>query len=218
MGNRKRASRRNTITFIIMAVMLVVAVSTTIVLAAFTAQKTSSATLTFANGLQLKLDPITPGAAIKITSAPAQVTGTFSYSGTMTGLSDSVTMDGIKATLINQNGYVAYSVILKEGGSAVSGSWSALSSSVSTFTPDTGETDWQAKLTLPSGWALVETPNSSTIKVKRTAIINVNTPTHLFTSIVFEGASTASNVTSLAGRSIVLEFNIVADTAGVPTI
>ena len=210
---KKKMDKRTKITFIIMSVLLAFSLTTTIVLAAFQAQKTSTATLTFASGIKMKLDPKTSGAAIKITSADYAVTGTFSYSGTMTNLNSNVSLDGITAT-VDQAGYVAYSVILKEGSSQIAGSWSNLSSNASTFVPSSGSKNWKAVLTVPSGWT-ISSKSNSTIKMQNATAFTAGTGKDLFTSLEFAGSGTAANITDLAGRTIVMDFKIVADTASI---
>ncbi len=210
---KKKMDKKTKVSFIIMSVLLALSLTTTIVLAAFHAQKTSTATLTFASGIKMKLDPKTSGAAIKITSAAYAVTGTFTYSGTMSNLNSNVSLDGILAQ-IDQAGYIAYSVILKESSATIAGTWSAISSGVSTFTPSAGSKNWRAKLTVPSGWT-GSSVTTNKFKVQNSTQIAASTSTELFTSLEFYGSGTPANITDLAGRTIVMDFKIVADTASV---
>ncbi len=224
---KRKMDKRTRGAFILMAVLLVLSMTTTIVLAAFQANKTSTATLTFANGIKLALTKTgTSNTTIEIADAAASVTGTFTYSAksgsSMTGLSAAVNMDGIKATLTDQAGFLAYSILVKMGDagsttSAVTGSWSAISGSGTTSTFQPQGQDWTLILTVPaSTWSASATTNATTpLKVSQssgTAIATGSTGVVLFSKIVIQGATDASNVTSLAGKQIDLEFVICADT------
>ena len=79
----KTVSKKSTFTIITLACLLAVAVASTIILAAFSAVRTSTTTITFAEGLTMTLAPKTDAASIKISDAGAATpTGEFSYSHT----------------------------------------------------------------------------------------------------------------------------------------
>ena len=209
-------NRRTKIAFIIMGVLLGLSLTTTIVLAAFTAGKTSTATLTFASGLTLKLDPLDSSAAIHITSAPAAVTGTFSYTNgtsndTFTNLDAPVTLNGIKATP-NKAAYIAYQLTLKIGANNAGGSWGTVSSNKVTFT---ATDDWKLELTLQANW-VKDSSTNSTIVIKKSSTTSTSGE-QIFASIYVCGKTTATNMNALAGLSLGLEFSIQADTAATPT-
>ena len=215
---KKRMDKKYKVTIVALSLLLAIALTSTIALAAFQANKTSSATISFANGLTLKLEATaTSDSTIRIATTNASVSGTFTYSATsgnsMTGLTSNVVIDGIKGTL-NQAGYLAYSILLKEGSNNIAGSWAALTDTGTSavFTPNgSGKpNNWRAKITLAAGWTAAT--SSNTYKIQNATQIAANTATNLFTKLEFYGSGTAANVTDLAGRSIIMSFKVVADT------
>ena len=214
---KKRMDKKYKVTIVALSLLLAIALTSTIALAAFQANKTSSATISFANGLTLKLEATaTSDSTIRIATANASVSGTFTYSATsgnsMTNLTSNVVIDGIKGTL-NQAGYLAYSILLKEGSSNIVGSWAALTNTGTSavFTPTSGAKNWRAKITLAAGWT-ASAVTSNTYKIQNATQIAANTATPLFSKLEFYCSGTAANVTDLAGRSIIMSFKVVADT------
>jgi len=216
---RKKLDKRTKISFVIMSVLLALSLTTTVVLAAFRAQFTGNAiTLTFANGIKMKIFANDSSATLKVNPSTTDLTvaGTFTYSGTLTGLGANTTLDGIKCQ-IDQQGYLAMGFRVKLGSSWVAGNWSTFSSNVSTFTPSSG--DWLAKITFSSAWAKNEsgtTANASgPLKVKQSSssATAASTDVTLFTQIVVQGKTTAADVTALAGQSVTFQIQIYASTA-----
>ena len=221
---KQKMSKGTKRAFILMAILLTLSMTTTIVLAAFQASKTSTATLTFANGIKLALTKTgTSGTTIQIGDAAAAVTGTFTYAATsgnsMTNLNGIVNMDGIIATVSEQTGFLAYSILVKKGtasgtASAIAGSWTA----AGVFTPQATAEKWKVYLTLPaSTWTGTATSNAATaFKLKQsssTAIATGGTIT-LFSKLVIAGTGSATdaNVTALGGMKVEFEFKVCADT------
>jgi len=218
---KNRMDKKTKISFVILCVLLALSLTTTVVLAAFRAQFTANAiSLTFANGIKMKIYANNSSAAIKVNPSTTDLTvaGTFTYSGTLTGLSANTTLDGIKCQ-IDQQGYLAMGFRVRLDSAFVAGNWSAFSSNVSTFTPSSG--DWLAKITFSSAWAKNEsgtTANaSSPLKVKQSSssATAANTEVTLFTQIVVQGKTAAADVTALAGKTVDFQIQIYASTASI---
>jgi len=217
--------RRKKATFVIatLSVLLVAAITSTIVLAAFSAQKAAVTTINFADGLTMELNPKSPSATgiFKIAQAGTGV-ATFVYGSNneITEQTEPVTLDGIRATL-NKPGYVVYKIVLQENDAAVAGVWSG--TDTITFTPTGAPTaalsDWKAVLTLPtsSGYTTSISNNEITITCggewPSTALTK-----ELFSNIVFSGWNEADVIDSLANRTFSLAITIKAQTGSAPTI
>jgi len=217
---KKKMGRKQKFTILTLSLLLAVSLTATIVFAAFTANKTGSVVLSFANGLTMQLDPIDSSAAIHITSAPAAQTGTFSFtSDEFEDLSDTTTVNGIKATLKDQNGYVGYQVEIKEvvsgAETTIAGSW-ANSNGTVTFTPTGTKTNWRAVLVVNRTNFPTIAVSGQTMSAKSSAALTKDTAYNLFTSITLDGVP-AGLMDDLAGRKIKFLFTIKADTAAVVT-
>ena len=203
-------------TFVIMAlsILLALSITSTIVLAAFSSQKTASTTIRFANGLKMELTPKGTG-TFQITSAGQDATNfVYNTNNQITGQTGSVTLDGITATL-NKPGYVAYQMVLQEGGSGVSGSWvnnSGLVTFVPTGAPTASNTDWKAVLSVnTSNFSVAAAAN--VVTVTGTSIWAAGALTKdLFASLVFSGYNDTELIDSLAGRTFSLGITIKAST------
>ena len=201
--------------------MLVLSLTVSVVLAAFTANKSGAVILSFANGLTIKLEPIDSNAAIHIETSNASQSGQFAFtSDEFANLSDTTTVNGIKATLYNQNGYVGYKVELKElinnAESTIDGSWTNSSGTV-TFTPNQSgaKKDWRAILVVnTTSFPTIACSGQSMTAKSSAALTKEGSGYNMFTSITFDGA-TAHLMDDLAGRKMKLLFTINADTAGV---
>lgn len=223
----KTVSKKSTITIITLSCLLAVAVASTIILAAFSAVRTSTTTITFAEGLTMTLAPKTDAASIKISDAGAGTnTGEFSYSntGATPEYEEPVTLDGIKATL-NKDAWVAYQITLSvettaQTPVAIAGSWSYTENAdVATFTPTSATGNaWQATLNIDHAvWAVSVASNVITVKSKAKLTQNDNlTPAaigdYLFNYIVIDG-TTAGVVNDLAGKKFTAGFVIKAETS-----
>ncbi len=153
---RQPMGRRMKVTVIVLVALLAVTLTATIVLAVFAARHTGSATLSFANGVTMQLEPTnTEGATIKISAQSSSATnGSFTYNvGSLTNIeSNTVTLDGVQITSLSSGAYVAYKLqfSFKASGEStytpIAGTWSALENNVSTFTPSTTPNAWTAKI------------------------------------------------------------------------
>ena len=219
METIKRKNNKRKFTIITLAVMIGLSLTATIVLAAFTAQKTSTATISFANGLTLELQALDANSAIHINTSAGSQTGVFTFVTTnTTNLEGATTVNGIKAKPINQNAYLGYQVELVEVVSnaeqSVAGSWTYNSSSgVATFTPTGTKTAWKAEMTInkTNFTSVAPTANTQKIVAKTGSALTAGNFYNLFTQIVFDG-TTSGMIDDLASRSLRLKFEIKADT------
>jgi len=219
METIKRKNNKRKFTIITLAVMIGLSLTATIVLAAFTAQKTSTATISFANGLTLELQALDANSAIHINTSAGSQTGVFTFVTTnTTDLEGATTVNGIKAKPINQNAYLGYQVELVEVVSnaeqSVAGSWAYNSSSgVATFTPTGTKTAWKAEMTInkTNFTSVAPTANTQKIVAKTGSALTAGNFYNLFTQIVFDG-TTSGMIDDLASRSLRLKFEIKADT------
>ncbi len=210
-----KTDRKFKFTVVILSIVLVLSLTTTIVLAAFSAQKTGDVTLTFADGLTMSLAPKNTG-TIKITAADEAAT-TFSYAAA-SNKNENTTFDGIVATL-NKEGWVSFQIVLAEttSGQTLAGSWT-VSGNNATFTPTGTKTDWVCVFTGNSNFTL--SANGFTLTAtgaaKWTGTGSALTK-DLFSQIEFKGNTSAAYVNDLGGRSFSLSFTISAKTDAAPT-
>ncbi len=222
----RKAKKKTTFVIAVLSVLLVAAVTSTIVLAAFSAQKSATTTINFADGLKMSLEPKGTNGTFQIASAGISTT-TFYYNSNneITNQTGPVTLDGITATL-NKSGYVAYKMVLKEttSGSPVSitgGSWSGTSSTI-TFTvtgvPSSPGTNWKAVLSIPSTFTATPSGDSVVVSCGQWTGTGAALTKDLFDSVVFSGYSNADIIDDLAGRTFALEITIGANTDSAPTL
>jgi len=217
--------RKTTLIIATLSILLVAAITSTIVLAAFSAQKSAVTTINFADGLTMILNPKNPsGTGIYKIAQAGTGAATFVY-GTNNQITDqtaSVTLDGISATL-NKSGYVVYRIELQENSAAVGGAWQGSSGGPYTFqptgAPTTAGSDWKAVLTLPtsSGYTAAISNNIITITCGGEWASSALTK-DLFVSLVFSGWNNADIIDDLAGRTFALSITIKAQTGSAPTI
>ncbi len=215
----KKKNNKRKFTIVVLAMMIGLSLTATIVLAAFSAQKTSTATISFANGLTLQLQAKDSTAAIHINADTASQSGTFTYVSTgTTDLEGATTVDGIQAKPIDQDAYLGYQVeiveVVNNVEQTVAGGWTYNSSSgVATFAPTGTKSAWKAEMTINKTNFTSVTPTANTQKVvaKTGAALTAGSFYDLFTQIVFDG-TTAGMINDLAGRSMKLKFEIKADT------
>ena len=220
-----KTKKKTTFVIAVLSALLVAAVTSTIVLAAFSAQKSATTTINFADGLKMSLAPKGTG-TFKIAAA-GETTTTFIYNSnnSISNQTGQVTLDGITATL-NKAGYVAYKMTLKEttSGSAVAianGSWSGTSGTVTfsvTGAPSTAGTNWKAVLSLPSEFTAAASGGTVTVNCGNWTGTGSALTKDLFNSLVFSGYSNADIIDDLAGRTFALEITIGANTDSAPTL
>ena len=198
----------------VLSILLGLSLTSTIVLAAFSASKSGSVTLTFAEGLTMSLSPKGASGTIQITAATIN-DATFNYAPSSNNTED-VTFDGISATL-NKEGWVSYQIVLAEttSGQTLAGAWS-ISSNTATFTPTGTQTDWRCVFTGNSNFTLSQSGFTLTATGSAKWLTAALTK-DLFTSIVFRGQTSAAYIDDLAGRSFTLSFTISANTSAAPT-
>ncbi len=221
----QKKSNKRKFTIAVLSLLVGLSLTATIVLAAFSAQKTSTATISFANGVTLELAAIDSNASIHVNASAASQSGTFTFDTTNTSdLETTTTVNGIKAKLMNQDAYLGYKVQLVEVVTAnnesteqtISGSWSNSSGTV-TFTPTGTKTNWKAVLTVNTTNFPTISASGDTVTAASTAALTKEASYfNLFSSIVFDGVPTGS-MNDLAGRSVKLKFDVKADTAAAVT-
>ena len=217
MEIRTKRSAKRKFTIIALSVMVALTLTTTIVLAAFSAQKTSTATISFANGVTLELAAIDSTASIHVNSSAASQSGSFTFDTTNTSdIEAAATVNGIKAKLYNQNAYLGFKVELVEvvsnAETTVNGSWTNSSGTV-TFTPTGTKTNWTAVMVLnTTNFPTVSASGQVVTAASTAALAKETNYFNLFSSIVFDG-TTAGVIDDLAGRSMRLKFEIKADTS-----
>ncbi len=211
--------RRASVVIATLSVLLIVAIASTITLAAFSSQKTASTTITFADGLKMTLTPKGIGTFQIATAGENATEFIYNSNNTIANQTGSVTLDGITATL-NKSGWVAYKIVLKETLSGVNenvaGAWGNDSGTI-TFTPTAGKTDWRAVLSVDPALYTV-TVNANVVTVTGRAAWPDSSLTHdLFTSVVFRGAAIPELIDALAGRTFAIGITISANTESAPT-
>ena len=213
---KQKMSKGTKRVFILMAIMLVLSLTSTIVLASFQAQRNSSASVTFANGVTLKLTKTgTSGANSSITNdSSGSATAAFNYANA-TNLTTNALLDGISCQVLNQAAFLAYSILVIDGSTNVKGSWATFNSSnVAIFTPTSG--NWRVSVTVPaSTWTGTATSSATTpFKVMQTSTTATaaNNSLVLFNKIEIYGSSTASDITALAGKNIKFTIKLSAHT------
>ncbi len=201
-------------TVIALAIALCATITSTIILAAFSANKTGDVVLSFADGLTLSLAPKNGTGTIKITAAGSDV-ATFNYDSASNRTANT-TFDGISATL-NKSGWVSYQIVLAETttGQNLAGSWS-ISGNNATFIPTGTQTDWRCVFTGNSNFTL--TTSGFTLTATGAAAWASNALTKdLFDLIEFRGNTNQAYINDLSGRTFTLSFTISANTAAAPT-
>ncbi len=171
-----KMSKKSVVTITVMACLLAVAVATTIVLAAFQAQKTATTTITFSNGVQIRVDGAylyTPAANETPASSTADVVSkaatlvwgakegdaaNFQQVASITNVSNIVTMEPIK--IVNGNSsqsttawFIAKATIgAPTGGTALTtAQTNAISITRANTWTQIGSTDWYAYTGNPAG-------------------------------------------------------------------
>jgi len=202
-----------------MAIALVLSLSATITLAAFAANKSGSLTLTFADGLTMRLDPLGNSGRIQFQSADEN-TATFNYVP-VTNLTGAQYWDGINAT-INKDAFVAIKLTFIETTSgqdvAPSGAFVVAGNGLYCQFRPPGSYTWYAEMAKDGvegfTFSLTSEPNTFiSTSVKLTAS---NSPIKLFDRIAVRG-TTFSYVTDLGGRSFKFLLTVKARTDAVPT-
>ena len=215
---------KSKLTIIILSVVLALSLSVTIVFAAFTANKSSTVTISFDNGLTMRLEPLGTNGRIQFVTANENATS-FTYSPA-TNLDNSVALDGMDATL-NKPAWIALKVEFWEttSGSDVApvGNGFALSQNSNTYFCHfrTKNNGWYAEMVKTGTtftYALTASPNIFTST--STAACAADTKIRLFDRISIWGmllSSERNYCNQLAGRSFKFVITIKARTDQAPT-
>jgi len=213
----KKQVDKSKITIVIMSIVFALSLSVTITLAAFSANKTGDVTLTFADGLTMRISPLGTSGRVQFSSADEN-TATFNYT-TQTNINDVIYLDGINA-VINKDAYIAYKVEIKEttsGTTIPAGAWSP-NGRYGFFEPTGQKNKWRAAFF--SGTATFQpvkqadnvfTCTSSTILTASASAIK------LMDYIVVSGANGDTYLDDLSGRSLQFSLTVKACTDAAPT-
>ena len=214
---------KSKLTIIILSVVLALCLSVTIVFAAFTANKSSTVTISFDNGLTMRLEPTDSASTFKIATADENST-TFTYNISNVAATGSgiVHVDGIEGTL-NKSGAVAYKMVIKESvsGSLVNltGTWRTTTSAsrqVYVFQPSGEKNDWKIEIVVNFD-LFSATPTNNQIVCTSDIWGSDSLTQILFYWFKITGKSARYYYNDLAGRTIVIEFTIKARTDQAPT-
>ena len=209
---------KSKITIVILSIVFALSMSVTITLAAFSANKSGDLTLTFADGLTMRLDPVESG-SLRITTADESAT-TFSYTP-VNNTTGSVYLDGIKAT-INKDAWIGVKIEFLENISgnlqAPSPGAYAINGTICRFDPGASY-DWYSQMYKVGSSFTYSLTNSPNVFVCTSATIcsASSSPIELFHNIVIWGKANNSYVNALAGRTFVFNITIKAQTDQAPT-
>ena len=191
MSTEKQKSKSTIIAITVLSVLLALAVTATIVLAAFQASREASTTITFGNGITLNVTGITDNSGTY--AWDATVGSTPNTSGTVSNLNgdETVSLDEVKVTV---SGTAAYVAVL----ATVTGTSAPTPKYASGWIDATGVTE----LTSATGWYVYGTgTTANTIAVdSETDVLNATT---IFTA----GTDDAND---FASRSYTAEIKIAA--------
>ena len=209
----KKQVDKSKIAIIIMSIAFALSLSVTITLAAFSANKTGDVTLTFADGLTMRISPLGTSGRVQFSSADEN-TATFNYT-TQTNINDVIYLDGINA-VINKDAYIAYKVEIKEttsGTTIPAGAWRP-NGRYGFFEPTGQKNKWRAAFF--SGTPVKQADNvftctSSTILTASASAIK------LMDYIVVSGANGDAYLDDLSGRSLQFSITVKARTDAAPT-
>ena len=210
---------KSKITIVILSIVFALSMSVTITLAAFSANKSGDLTLTFADGLTMRLEPVGGNYRFKITEAGVD-DYTFSYEPT-TNKTGRVPFDGIIATL-NKSAWVSYQIsiweIISNNAVVAAGEW-RYEGRYHRFYPSGNKSNWAI------GWTLNVTNFSYTasgnvLTQNGTAAWESDSLSkELFSDweIRNRDLNIREYVDDLAGRTLEVRFTIKAQTDQAPT-
>ncbi len=205
------------LTVTILAVVFVLSLTTTIVLAAFSAGKSGSVTLSFADGLTMVLAPKGNSGRLAITGGGADEY-TFSYAARSNKV-DYGAYDGFTVTL-NKLGWIALRVELLEttSGSDVAplGSWQRNSSSEMIFRPTGTNTDWVSSFFV-NLTDYDHSESGSTLILTSLVAVSANTTVTLVDMWSIKGRTNYNVLNDLSGRAFKFNFTVKAHTEAAPT-
>ena len=194
-------SKTSTIAIVVLSVLLAAALASTIVLAAFTATRTASTTITFANGITVTVTGLT-GAEENVEGKwnatigeTPDTTGDITVAG-----NESVKFDAITATVATGDAYVAVKATIRK----ITGSAEAPAVNYG----DSVITAQAAGIEDKDGWYVVGSSNAASKVNKDTGALSLVDDTTLYTYVqggnadAFSGASFEGNVKIVAATSL----------------
>lgn len=209
-------------TVIVLSFVLAISLSVTIVLAVFTANKSGSVTLNFAEGLTMVLSPYGTSGRIVMTGGGADEY-TFTYPP-QTNVQGILRYDGVKATL-NKAAWVSVKIELKEvinnSETVLNGRWTKNADGDHYFYPSGEKTNWTFIIRPDKN--LFSSTYGSTSVLTSTGIslwANVNEANTLWTGWVIRAIDHYTNgnyLNDLAGRQLKVYFTVKAKTDSAPT-
>jgi len=220
----KKQVDKSKITIVILSIVFALSMSVTVILAAFSANKTGDLTLTFADGLTMTIDPKNAGSSwVKLSSAADEDATTFSWP-VKTGQLAGLRYDGVSATL-NKPAWVGYKIELREttsGAATLTGSWRYIQNANNEkiyFEPTGSKTDWRFTIYVLTNTSYTFSTGSGVIF---TAISTAKWDTSNLTQDIFQsweivGRADYRYINDLANRSFEILFTVKAQTDQAPT-
>ena len=213
---------KSKITITILSIVFVLSLSVTITLAAFSANKTGDVTLTFADGLTMRLE--SNGISVPYTIATADENATtFTFgTGSMTSLGAAAFYGGVIATL-NKSGWIAYKFEFFEttSGSEVAPTGAFTISSTNeypvSFLPTGNNIDWIFGFMVNTTSFNSVASGNSFVSTSKTILSANSLSLELFNKFTLKGRTNWNYVNALGGRSFKFYLTIKARTDAAPT-